>query len=75
MPAARDRGFATEAMTALVELSFARGWQRVVACTDGGHGPAARVAQKAGLRIVAVDETAHGLGWTWMLVNPSWPRT
>lgn len=71
VPDCRNRGYATEVAVALVELAFARGTPQLAACTPDGHGAAARVAQKAGLRLASVGEAGEPGGWRWRLVNPS----
>ena len=59
-PAARGRGYATEAAAALIAWAFAQpGVERVSAQIEPGNGASLRVAQKLGLRETAPEETGY----------------
>ncbi len=65
---ARGRGFATEAVQALVALARAHGATCVEAMTEADNVASHRVLQRAGFRRDGeVDSGADGLLWRWVI--------
>ena len=64
-PAARGRGFATEAVGALVAHAFARGASAVRAEVEAGHVASERVVRRAGFTVVDSDSDV-----TWWRRDP-----
>lgn len=60
MPAARGRGYATEAAAALIAWAFAQpGVERVTAQIAPGNAASLRVARKLGMREATSDEPGY----------------
>jgi RimJ/RimL family protein N-acetyltransferase len=64
-PAARQRGLATEAVGALVELLFARGRHRLIAQTDMRNIAAQKLLEKLRFRREAVHLQSWAEGGQW----------